>query len=139
MSYRSAPHLQDRTRRAIESEASRTFSAAVSPHPATAPATQCARWSSSSPSATDCSALVAADTWVRMSMQYLSSPTIRCSPRTWPSIRRSRRRWSCLLSVYPCISPPEPSFFSLQHNTPLPYSNLDDDQVGLGAGHAADL
>ena len=33
---------------------------------------------------------VTADTWVRMSMQYLSSSTIRCRPRTWPSIRRSR-------------------------------------------------
>ena len=50
------------------------------------------RWSSSSPRATDCSAEVIAETWVRMSMQYLSSSTMRWSPRAWPSIRRSRRR-----------------------------------------------
>ena len=33
------------------------------------------------PSATDCSALVIADTWVRMSMQYFSSSTIFWRPR----------------------------------------------------------
>jgi hypothetical protein len=30
---------------------------------------------------------------VRTSMQYRSSSTIPCTPRTWPSIRR-RRVWS---------------------------------------------
>ena len=40
--------------------------------------------------ATLCSAFVTALTWVRMSMQYVSSSTIRCRPRTWPSMRRSR-------------------------------------------------
>jgi hypothetical protein len=42
--------------------------------------------------ATDCSAFVIAETWVRMSMQYFSSSTIRCSPRACPSMRRSRLR-----------------------------------------------
>ena len=32
------------------------------------------------------------ETWVRMSMQYSSLSTIRCSPRIWPSMRRSRFR-----------------------------------------------
>jgi hypothetical protein len=96
-----APAGQDFTRRAIASDASRTFSAAVSPPSAAASVTQCARWSSSGHSATDCSALVAADTWVRMSIQYLSSSTIRCRPRTWPSIRRSRVRYcSFVLGIY---------------------------------------
>ena len=36
--------------------------------------------------------LVAALTWVRMSMQYSSLSTIRCRPRTCPSMRRSRLR-----------------------------------------------
>jgi hypothetical protein len=47
-------------------------------------------------SAKERSALLAADVWVRMSMQYWSSSTIRCSPRIWPSIRRSRLMWLCL-------------------------------------------
>ena len=42
--------------------------------------------------ATDRSALVIALTWVRMSMQYCSSSTIRCRPRAWPSMRLSRAR-----------------------------------------------
>ena len=57
----------------MASEASFTLAVAVSPPSATAPATQWPRCSLSSPSATDCRALVAAATWVRMSMQYLSS------------------------------------------------------------------
>ena len=44
--------------------------------------TQWPRWSSTSPRATACSARVTADTWVRMSMQYVSDSTMRCSPRT---------------------------------------------------------
>ena len=32
-------------------------------------------------------------------MQYFSSSTIRCSPRAWPSIRRSRLRWAWTLVV----------------------------------------
>src|SRR5689334_19148965 len=36
-----------------------------------------------------------------MSMQYLSSSTIRCRPRIWPSIRRSRLRWLDFSEVYP--------------------------------------
>ena len=50
----------------------------------TASDTQWARWSSSSSSATAWSALVAADTCSRMSMQYRSSSTMRCRPLTWP-------------------------------------------------------
>lgn len=45
--------------------------------------------------------LVAAATWVSTSMQYVSSSTIRCSPRTCPSIRRSRFRCAALVSAYP--------------------------------------
>src|SRR6266542_2694738 len=37
--------------------------------------------------------------WVRMSMQYLSSSTIRCRPRTCPSIRRRRSCNSFFLMV----------------------------------------
>ena len=54
-----------------------------------------------SSSATAWSALVAADTCVSTSMQYWSSSTIRCRPRTWPSIRRSRLRTASLLPAYP--------------------------------------
>ena len=54
--------------------------------------TQCARWSSSRPRLTACSAFVTAATWVRTSMQYVSASTIRCRPRTCPSTRRSRVR-----------------------------------------------
>src|SRR5215207_5270897 len=42
--------------------------------------------------------------WVRMSTQYASSSTMRCNPRTCPSIRL-RRFWSFSLSssfMYPC-------------------------------------
>src|SRR5215469_269737 len=107
MSSLSQPHrCHDFTSRAIASEASRTLASATSPPSATAWATQWPRWSSSSPSATDCRALVAAATWVRMSMQYLSSSTIFCKPRTWPSIRRSRLRYSPLLGAYPYMVPP---------------------------------
>ena len=38
------------------------------------------------------SALVAALTWVKISLQYLSSSTLFAMPRTWPSTRRSRLR-----------------------------------------------
>ena len=45
------------------------------------------------------SALVAADTWVRTSMQYWSSFTMRAMPRTWPSTRRSAARWRSFVAV----------------------------------------
>src|SRR5665647_2153561 len=59
---------------------------------AAASTTQWVRWSSSRPRATDWSALVIAEIWVRMSMQYFSSDTIPCRPRACPSIRRRRFR-----------------------------------------------
>ena len=37
-------------------------------------------------------------------MQYLSSSTIRCRPRTWPSIRRSRFRWLVFSALYPWVA-----------------------------------
>jgi hypothetical protein len=37
-------------------------------------------------------------------MQYLSSSIIFWSPRTCPSIRRSRMRYLSLSGVYPCTS-----------------------------------
>ena len=40
-------------------------------------------------------------TCVRTSMQYVSSSTMRCRPRTCPSIRRSRSCRSFLFIVYP--------------------------------------
>src|SRR6185312_17286221 len=83
---------QDRTRRAMASAASRTFSSASGPPAWAAETTQWDRCSSSRPRATDCSAFVIAETWVRMSMQYFSSSTMRCRPRAWPSMRRSRVR-----------------------------------------------
>src|SRR4029079_4356345 len=81
---------QERTRRATASEASLSLASASGPPDCAACSTQCARCSSSRPSATAWSALVTADTWVRMSMQYLSSSSIRAMPRTWPSMRRIR-------------------------------------------------
>ena len=56
-------------------------------------------------------------------MQYASSSTIRCSPRTWPSMRRSRRPTCCFFSLYPAtcchdLSGPHPS---LAHLTPPGY------------------
>ena len=89
---RSRCGTQVRTSRAIASDASRTFDSASSPPAAAACPTQVDRCSSRSSRENDCSAFVAADTCVRMSMQYLSSSTIRCRPRTWPSMRRSRLR-----------------------------------------------
>src|SRR3954447_11820322 len=52
----------ERTSRAMASEASRSFASRSGPPAATASTTQCSRCSSSSPRATACSALVAADT-----------------------------------------------------------------------------
>src|SRR3954463_11426385 len=68
---------QDRTSRAMASAASRTFSSASGPPAWAAETTQWLRCSSSRPRATDCSAFVIAETWVRMSMQYFSSSTMR--------------------------------------------------------------
>ena len=66
------------------------LASASGPPACAASSTQWAMCSSSRPSATAWSALVTAETWVRMSMQYLSSSTIRAIPRTWPSMRRIR-------------------------------------------------
>src|SRR5918998_6327650 len=71
---------QDLTRRAIASEASLTLVPASAPPWAAASTTQVDMCSSSRASAKDCSALVAAETWVSTSMQYLSSSTMRCRP-----------------------------------------------------------
>ena len=68
--------------RAEKLTVSRTFASASSPPRCAASTTQWAMCSSSSPSEKDCSAFVAADTWVRMSMQYLSSSIIFAMPRT---------------------------------------------------------
>src|SRR5581483_6217155 len=62
-------HAQARTRRAMAAEASATFSFAPAPPPAMASATQWPRWSSSSSSATACSARLTAEIWLRTSMQ----------------------------------------------------------------------
>src|SRR5207244_747699 len=72
----------ERTRRAMAAEASATLASASGPPEATASRTQWARWPSRSSKATDSSALVAAETWVSTSMQYVSSSTMRCKPRT---------------------------------------------------------
>src|SRR5690606_32033429 len=60
---------QERTSRAIASEASRTFASASSPPWARAWATQCLRCSSSSDRAKERSALFTAEVWVSTSMQ----------------------------------------------------------------------
>ena len=60
---------QDLTRRETAAAASVTFSLASGPPSSMASVTQWPRWSSSSPSATACSALVTAETWVSTSMQ----------------------------------------------------------------------
>src|SRR4051812_20491118 len=110
---------QLRTRRAMASEASRTFSSASAPPFWAASTTQCDRCSSSSSRENDWSAFVAAETWVRMSMQYLSSSTIRCSPRTCPSIRRSRLRWLDFSEVYPCTCSSVVMAVPLLHSYPM--------------------
>ena len=45
------------------------------------------------------SAARVAEIWVRMSMQYRSSSIICCRPRTWPSVRFSRRISASFWSV----------------------------------------
>ena len=65
----------------MASEASLSLASPSGPPWATASTTQCLRWSSSNPSATDSSAFVRALTCVRMSMQYFSSSTMRWMPR----------------------------------------------------------
>ena len=66
----------------MASEASLTLASASGPPASMACVTQWPRWSSTSPSATACSARVTADTWVSTSMQYVSDSTMRCNPRT---------------------------------------------------------
>src|SRR5690606_28099057 len=85
---------QDRTSRAMASEASLTL--AVGSPSRAASATQWARCPSSRPSATAWRARVAAEIWVRTSMQYTSWSIIRCTPRTCPSRRRNRLSRGCL-------------------------------------------
>src|SRR6478609_4585501 len=94
---------QERTSRAMAAEASVSFSSAPSPE-VIASLTQWARWSSSRFRATACRAFVIAATWVRMSMQYWSSSTIRCRPRACPSMRRRRLRTSSFEFSYPGCS-----------------------------------
>ncbi len=85
------------------------------------------RCASSSSSATACSAFVAAEIWVSTSMQYASSSTMRCRPRTWPSIRRNRRCTSPFWSLYPamrsstwsCTLPPQGIGPAIGRQTPL--------------------
>ena len=72
--------------------ASSNFSWAASPPSRTAAATQCSRWSFSRAMDTALRALVTAEIWVMMSMQYSSCSTMRAIPRACPSISRSRRR-----------------------------------------------
>src|SRR5690625_1928205 len=96
--------LQLRTRRAMASEASLSLASCWSSPACAASSRQWAMCSSSSTNATLCSAREAAETWVRMSMQYLSSSTILAMPRTWPSIRRSRMSrarvcWSVVIRI----------------------------------------
>src|SRR5690625_3771337 len=96
--------LQLRTRRAMASEASLSLASCWSSPACAAWSRQWAMCSSSSARATLCSAREAAATWVRMSMQYLSSSTMRAMPRTWPSIRRSRMSrarvcWSVVILI----------------------------------------
>lgn len=96
MLLRSAVRYE-RTSRAMASDASFTF-AEGSPARA-ASTTQFAKWPSSSPTATAWSARLAAEIWVRTSMQYTSSSIIRCTPRTCPSIRRNRPSSACLSAL----------------------------------------
>ena len=81
----------DLTNRSIARVASAIILSAEAASPATdASWTQWRTCSSRSPTATARNAEEAALTWVRTSMQYVSSENGK--PRTWPSIRASRFR-----------------------------------------------
>src|SRR5215203_6877980 len=60
--------------------------------------TQCSTWSLSRMVATFSEAETTLPIWVRMSTQYVSSSTMRCIPRTCPSIRLRR---FCSFSLSP--------------------------------------
>ena len=81
---------------------SASFSSATVPPSAAALATQWCRWSSSSSSATDFSALSAAEICVRMSMQYSPFSVICRMPRTCPSMRFNRAMILFWSLAYPC-------------------------------------
>ena len=74
-------------------------------------------------SATDCRARVAADTCSSTSMQYRSSSTMRCRPRTCPSMRRNRFWTASFWSTYPGSAifapPPSPACRPLSGTYPL--------------------
>jgi hypothetical protein len=90
----------DLTNRSIARVASAIILSAEAASPATdASWTQWRTCSSSSPTATARNAEEAALTWVRTSMQYVSSEIILCNPLTWPSILARRFRYSSLFSV----------------------------------------
>jgi hypothetical protein len=90
----------DLTNRSIARVASPIILSAEAVSPATdASWTQWRTCSSSSPRATARNAEEAALTWVRTSMQYVSSEIMRCNPLTWPSILARRFRYSSLFSV----------------------------------------
>src|ERR1035437_5963113 len=95
------PHGQPARNRPMAALSSVTF---ASPRPSrTASVTQCRTWSSSRLTATLSRAALTALTWVRMSMQYRSSSTMRCMPRTCPPSRFSRSWIRFLLWMYPGI------------------------------------
>jgi hypothetical protein len=90
----------DLTNRSMALVASAIILSAEAVSPATdASWTQWRTCSSSSPTATARNAEEAALTWVRTSMQYVSSEIMRCNPLTWPSILARRFRYSSLFSV----------------------------------------
>jgi len=65
-------------------------------------------------------------------MQYLSSSTIFCRPRTWPSIRRRRVRYLSLSGVYPCIA--ASVLPTAQYDTPAGYHEASTGCPGGRAG-----
>src|SRR5215213_5996240 len=92
-----------RNRSRAAAVSSSIFSSAPSPFSMDS-RTQCSTWSLSRMVATFSEAETTLPIWVRMSTQYASSSTMRCIPRTCPSIRL-RRLWSFSLSpsfMYPC-------------------------------------
>src|SRR5688572_23450884 len=67
---------------------------------------------------------------VRMSMQYWSSSTMRCSPRTCPSIRRSRSCSAFLFISYPYTT-------ATSHRSLVIREREEVHRVGAEPSHAA--
>ena len=132
-----ARHVHERTSRATAADASAILSCAVAPPLPIASATHVVQMAVEQLRARPLAAPWSPPTTcVSTSMQYASSSTMRCRPRTWPSIRRSRRCTSSFSiavtrhsSSRPMLYPPrvsEPSGRSLRTSAA---ANREDGRV----------